>query len=134
MFFSFLNTFTGRIICVQQFLLLFFCLALFRLIRKEAVRKEEDDFFLGNERFVFGVRILTEYYIHEIISLTVSPFFLLFFRQAEARAEFAERSVQKLQKEVDRLEGKFSEDLSSSAAPTTTFLNSYLFPPFLIFS
>ena len=26
-------------------------------------------------------------------------------RQAEARAEFAERSVQKLQKEVDRLEG-----------------------------
>jgi hypothetical protein len=26
--------------------------------------------------------------------------------QAEARAEFAERSVQKLQKEVDRLEGK----------------------------
>jgi hypothetical protein len=28
------------------------------------------------------------------------------FIQAEARAEFAERSVQKLQKEVDRLEGK----------------------------
>lgn len=28
------------------------------------------------------------------------------FMQAEARAEFAERSVQKLQKEVDRLEGK----------------------------
>ena len=28
------------------------------------------------------------------------------FAQAEARAEFAERSVQKLQKEVDRLEGK----------------------------
>lgn len=27
-------------------------------------------------------------------------------KQAEARAEFAERSVQKLQKEVDRLEGK----------------------------
>ena len=27
------------------------------------------------------------------------------FAQAEARAEFAERSVQKLQKEVDRLEG-----------------------------
>lgn len=27
--------------------------------------------------------------------------------QAEARAEFAERSVQKLQKEVDRLEGEF---------------------------
>lgn len=33
---------------------------------------------------------------------------LIFFLkrlQAEARAEFAERSVQKLQKEVDRLEG-----------------------------
>jgi hypothetical protein len=29
----------------------------------------------------------------------------LFSSQAEARAEFAERSVQKLQKEVDRLEG-----------------------------
>ena len=28
------------------------------------------------------------------------------FFQAEARAEFAERSVQKLQKEVDRLEGE----------------------------
>ena len=28
-------------------------------------------------------------------------------KQAEARAEFAERSVQKLQKEVDRLEGDF---------------------------
>lgn len=27
------------------------------------------------------------------------------YKQAEARAEFAERSVQKLQKEVDRLEG-----------------------------
>jgi len=31
------------------------------------------------------------------------------FCQAEARAEFAERSVQKLQKEVDRLEGKSHE-------------------------
>ena len=29
------------------------------------------------------------------------------FTQAEARAEFAERSVQKLQKEVDRLEGTY---------------------------
>ena len=28
--------------------------------------------------------------------------------QAEARAEFAERSVQKLQKEVDRLEGNYT--------------------------
>ena len=32
----------------------------------------------------------------------------LLLRQAEARAEFAERSVQKLQKEVDRLEGAYS--------------------------
>ena len=32
-------------------------------------------------------------------------FFSCLFHQAEARAEFAERSVQKLQKEVDRLEG-----------------------------
>jgi len=30
------------------------------------------------------------------------------FAQAEARAEFAERSVQKLQKEVDRLEGAYT--------------------------
>lgn len=30
---------------------------------------------------------------------------MIAFIQAEARAEFAERSVQKLQKEVDRLEG-----------------------------
>ena len=30
----------------------------------------------------------------------------VFDHQAEARAEFAERSVTKLQKEVDRLEGK----------------------------
>lgn len=30
------------------------------------------------------------------------------YLQAEARAEFAERSVQKLQKEVDRLEGNLS--------------------------
>ena len=39
----------------------------------------------------------------------VSCFFFCLFTfncQAEARAEFAERSVQKLQKEVDRLEGK----------------------------
>lgn len=33
--------------------------------------------------------------------------------QAEARAEFAERSVQKLQKEVDRLEGKCSINIWS---------------------
>lgn len=34
--------------------------------------------------------------------------------QAEARAEFAERSVQKLQKEVDRLEGMFKFNSFSS--------------------
>ena len=38
------------------------------------------------------------------------------FHQAEARAEFAERSVTKLQKEVDRLEGK-----------ETFWLNRFLF-------
>lgn len=32
---------------------------------------------------------------------------MVLFIKAEARAEFAERSVQKLQKEVDRLEGEF---------------------------
>ena len=40
---------------------------------------------------------------HRLIVLS-SP--LLSPIQAEARAEFAERSVQKLQKEVDRLEGE----------------------------
>ena len=35
-------------------------------------------------------------------------FFSCLFHQAEARAEFAERSVQKLQKEVDRLEGIYA--------------------------
>ncbi|VDN21944.1 unnamed protein product [Gongylonema pulchrum] len=34
-------------------------------------------------------------------------------KEAETRAEFAERSVQKLQKEVDRLEGLFSFPLIS---------------------
>lgn len=33
-------------------------------------------------------------------------------KEAEARAEFAERSVQKLQKEVDRLEGMFHNPCS----------------------
>ena len=37
--------------------------------------------------------------------LKTYSFFSCLFHQAEARAEFAERSVQKLQKEVDRLEG-----------------------------
>ena len=41
-----------------------------------------------------------EHYKEQIKLLTAK------LKQAEARAEFAERSVQKLQKEVDRLEGK----------------------------
>ena len=40
-----------------------------------------------------------EHYKEQIKLLTAK------LKQAEARAEFAERSVQKLQKEVDRLEG-----------------------------
>lgn len=40
-----------------------------------------------------------------VISVNLLILFLILY-QAEARAEFAERSVQKLQKEVDRLEGK----------------------------
>lgn len=43
-------------------------------------------------------------------------------QQAEARAEFAERSVQKLQKEVDRLEGMFSLALNICCSIT-----NYLF-------
>lgn len=43
------------------------------------------------------------------ITRITNPFFLL--SQAEARAEFAERSVQKLQKEVDRLEGAYSSGI-----------------------
>ena len=39
------------------------------------------------------------------------------FVQAEARAEFAERSVQKLQKEVDRLEGKLSCLMNTNFIP-----------------
>jgi predicted nucleic acid-binding Zn-ribbon protein len=41
---------------------------------------------------------MEESYSHQLRSLTDS------LKEAEARAEFAERSVQKLQKEVDRLE------------------------------
>ena len=40
--------------------------------------------------------------LHTFLDLHNDSFF-----QAEARAEFAERSVQKLQKEVDRLEGMY---------------------------
>ena len=43
--------------------------------------------------------------MHEFTLKKRIHFFSCLFYQAEARAEFAERSVQKLQKEVDRLEG-----------------------------
>ena len=43
--------------------------------------------------------------MHEFTLKKRIHFFSCLFHQAEARAEFAERSVQKLQKEVDRLEG-----------------------------
>ena len=46
------------------------------------------------QNFIF---ILVTSFPHTSLSLSI---------QAEARAEFAERSVQKLQKEVDRLEGE----------------------------
>lgn len=45
----------------------------------------------------------------------------MLFVQAEARAEFAERSVQKLQKEVDRLEGMFL--IHASKSPVHTIPN-----------
>ena len=46
---------------------------------------------------------------HDHSRLNLFIFFsCFFFHQAEARAEFAERSVQKLQKEVDRLEGIYA--------------------------
>lgn len=41
-----------------------------------------------------------------------TQYFFFTLSQAEARAEFAERSVQKLQKEVDRLEGAYSTPVS----------------------
>lgn len=42
-----------------------------------------------------------EQYVSQIRIMTAK------LKEAEARAEFAERSVQKLQKEVDRLEGAY---------------------------
>ena len=45
--------------------------------------------------------------MHEFTLKKRIHFFSCLFHQAEARAEFAERSVQKLQKEVDRLEDEF---------------------------
>lgn len=48
-----------------------------------------------------------------------------FIFQAEARAEFAEKTVKKLQKEVDRLEGKFRDLI---------FINSTLFIQNVVFA
>lgn len=61
--------------------------------------------------------------------------------QAEARAEFAERSVQKLQKEVDRLEGitfRFIFSLSTIIPSPSLWLfilisSSFLFSQFWFF-
>lgn len=47
-----------------------------------------------------------EQYVSQIRIMTAK------LKEAEARAEFAERSVQKLQKEVDRLEGAYFLSLS----------------------
>lgn len=46
-------------------------------------------------------------------------------KEAEARAEFAERSVQKLQKEVDRLEGMFHYPFNVLNRITKCFLILY---------
>lgn len=42
-------------------------------------------------------------------------------KEAEARAEFAEKTVKKLQKEVDRLEGQFSKRNFKEEIPTFSF-------------
>lgn len=49
----------------------------------------------------------------------------MLFVQAEARAEFAERSVQKLQKEVDRLEGMFLIHASKSPVYTIPDIHTH---------
>merc|ERR1712038_1774173 len=51
-----------------------------------------------------------EAYKEQIKTLTAKP------KQAEARAEFAERSVQKLQKEVDRLEDELVHEMEKFKA------------------
>ena len=52
---------------------------------------------------IYGLRF-KKYKIPMFKKLTISIFLNSRNKTAEARAEFAERSVQKLQKEVDRLE------------------------------
>ena len=52
-----------------------------------------------------------EHYKEQIKLLTAK------LKQAEARAEFAERSVQKLQKEVDRLEGMSLQIFTTNTLP-----------------
>lgn len=51
---------------------------------------------------------------------------LLWRVQAEARAEFAERSVQKLQKEVDRLEGMSVLQLFNYFKQNVYFSNKFI--------
>lgn len=59
----------------------------------------------------------------------MSDTLLLWRVQAEARAEFAERSVQKLQKEVDRLEGmsvlQFFKYFKQNVNFSNKFINSF---------
>ena len=52
-----------------------------------------------------------------------------FIKKAEARAEFAERSVQKLQKEVDRLEGAYSVMLYLIKPKIVAFLFRFIIKP-----
>lgn len=63
---------------------------------------------------------------------------LLSILQAEARAEFAERSVQKLQKEVDRLEGKVvvvgSKKLAKCVSTQFRYFTSVHFVFFIYFN
>lgn len=56
----------------------------------------------------------------------VSDTLLLWRVQAEARAEFAERSVQKLQKEVDRLEGMSVLQLFKYFKQNVYFSNKFI--------
>lgn len=54
-----------------------------------------------NAHLYFQANQRVEEFKRQLKTLTVK------LKEAEARAEFAEKTVKKLQKEVDRLEGKF---------------------------
>jgi hypothetical protein len=64
-----------------------------------------------------------EEFKRQLKSLTVK------LKEAENRAELAEKTVKKLQKEVDRLEGRFF-----GTDPRHSFLSFYFFRIFFIFS